>query len=76
MKITKRQLRQIIKEEKQKLHEERPGRAQRMKAFVKLLGAAEEYADLHGVEDAIDQLQIIIDDLKDELEGNPMDEEF
>ena len=76
MKITKRQLRRIIKEEKQKLQEERPGREQRMKAFVKLLGAAEEYTDLHGLEDAINQLQIIIDDLKDELDRSEMDEEF
>jgi hypothetical protein len=76
MKITKRQLRRIIKEEKRKLHEERPGREQRMKAFVDLLQAAEDYADLTGLENAIDQLQIIIDDLKDELERSETDEEF
>ena len=76
MKITKRQLRRIIKEEKQKLQEERPGREQRMKAFVDLLGAAEEYADRVGLEDAIDQLKIILGDFEHELERSEMDEEF
>ena len=76
MKITKRQLRRIIKEEKQKLQEERPGREQRMKAFVDLLGAAEEYADRVGLEDAIDQLKIILGDFEHELERSKRDEEF
>ena len=76
MKITKRQLRRIIKEEKQKLQEERPGREQRMKAFVDLLGAAEEYADRVGLQDAIDQLKIILGDFEHELERSERDEEF
>ena len=76
MKITKRQLRRIIKEEKQKLQEELPGRIERRDALIDLIGAVDEYADRHGLEDAIDQLKIQLGKLEDELERSEMDEEF
>ena len=80
MKITKRQLRRIIKEEKQKLQEKlpagSPGREQRMKAYVDLIGAVDEYVDLHGLEAAIDALKLQLDELESEFERSEMDEEF
>ena len=76
MKITKRQLRRIIKEEKQKLQEALPGREMRMQAYVDLIGAVDEYVDRHGLEAAIDALQMQMDQLEDELERSEMDEEF
>ena len=80
MKVTKRQLRRIIKEEKQKLQEKlpagSPGREQRMKAYVDLIGAVDEYVDRHGLEAAIDALQMQLGELEDELERSEMDEEF
>ena len=77
MKVTKRQLRQIIKEEKQKLQEQLPGRRDRDPVLViNLIGAIDEYADRHGLEDAIDQLKIRLGQLEDELERSEMDERF
>ena len=76
MKVTKRQLRRIIKEEKQKLQEALPGREERMKAYVDLIGAVDEYVDRHGLEAAIDALQMQLGELEDELERSEMNEEF
>jgi len=76
MKVSKRQLRRIIKEEKQKLQEERPGKDQRMRAFVDMLSAIETYAELTDPQNTIDELQILIGDLEDELTRSEMDEEF
>ena len=77
MKITKLQLRRIIREEKRRLQEAPEGRRERLDAFVDMLQAAETYADLTGLESAIDQLQIIIDDFKVELKRrDETDEEF
>ena len=70
MKITKRQLKRIIKEEKTKLlKEERPGKDQRMRAFVDMLSAVETYAELTGPQNALDELQILIDDLQAEVDS-------
>ena len=76
MKITKRQLRRIIKEEKHKLQEALPGREERMKAYVNLIGAVDEYVDRHGLEAAIDALQMQMDQLEEELERSETNEEF
>ena len=79
MKITRRQLKRIIKEEKAKLLKEqgRLGRREKLDDFVNMLQAAETYADSAGLETAIDQLQIIIDDFKNELERrDETDREF
>ena len=76
MKITKRQLQRIIKEEKQKLREERHGIAGHHRARVNLVQATEEYTDLVGLEAAIGQLQLLLRDLEEELERSLMDEEF
>ena len=57
MKITKRQLRKIIKEEKAKLNEG----AREMAA---LLNAIDVLKDRHGQEYIIDTLQSIIDDME------------
>jgi len=69
MKITKRQLRRIIKEEKQKLREEPREKKQKMSAFVDMLQAVETYAELTSPENARDELQILIDDLQAEIDA-------
>ena len=74
MKISKRQLRRIIKEEKRKLQEERPGKDQRMRAFVDMLSAVETYAGLTDPQNTIDELQILIDDLQAEVDEAEWDE--
>ena len=58
MKITKRQLRQIIKEEKQKLNEG----AREMGA---LLAAIDALKDRHGQEYVIDTLKSLIGEMED-----------
>ena len=76
MKITKNQLRRIIKEEKQKLQEARAsqGGDQRMRAFVDMLQAVEMYAELTSPQNAMDELQILIDDLQAEVDEAEWDE--